>query len=137
MENSNYKITIEVFQKNNIFDNESIGNGVYIAELLVCGKTIPLYIGESVFMLRRCGEHLYELLKEPEYWGLTKGDLNDPDLKLIFRVLQPLDDKLDNHDREIYYIETKQPKTQNATNDRLRRNRKDIVQAEIAKAKGI
>lgn len=88
--NEDYKINIEFFKENQMLDNRAIGCGVYIIELLKSNskEAIPLYIGQSLYMVKRGGEHLYELFKEPGYLGLSEDNMADINLTIRFRVLE-------------------------------------------------
>ena len=62
------------------FDNQlinAIGAGIY--KIFICKgeREKVLYIGESVFVLVRCAQHLFELNKKPEYFGFTDKTINN------------------------------------------------------------
>ncbi len=116
---------IQFFETNEGFDNRAIKGGVYQIELKgVNGKTIPLYIGESVWITERCGQHLYALYNDPRYFGLTDDDLNNDSLTLVFSVLDEITDKKSilgvgkYKDMELEYIKNNNPLTQLNTSDR-------------------
>ncbi len=116
---------IQFFETNEGFDNRAIKGGVYQIELKgVNGKAIPLYIGESVWITERCGQHLYALYNDPRYFGLTDDDLNNDNLTLVFSVLDELKDNksilgVDKYkDMELEYIRNSNPVTQLNTSDR-------------------
>jgi len=54
---------------------------------------ICLYIGESVWIASRCGEHLYSVMENPEYFGLKKDDINNDELTLKFSVINKIEGK--------------------------------------------
>lgn len=55
---------IQFFETKEGFDNRAIKGGVYQIQLKGYGKIISLYIGESVWITERCGQHLYALYLE-------------------------------------------------------------------------
>ena len=83
------KIQIEFFKDKLV---ESIGAGIYEIDVCKDKKTEVLYIGESVFVLVRCASHLYELKKNPNYFGFTEKTVENPEIKLIFHLLEQVDD---------------------------------------------
>jgi hypothetical protein len=123
--------------ENGCFDNNAIYAGIYIIKIRENPneKWIPLYIGESKTMLKRCGEHLYNNSKNPLYFGLTENDLNNDNIELKFSVLESIDDNGKRKKREKELINQLKPKTQNSTNDRqLRGNIKlQTVQEALGK----
>ena len=88
--------------------NRAIGTGVYQISIMKDGLKQSLYIGKSVYMIKRCGEHLYTLNQRPEYLGLTSDDLNNKDLYLIFEVLET-EIRKDDINLEIAAIKKHQP----------------------------
>lgn len=116
---------IQFFETNEGFDDRAVRGGVYQIELkCVEGQTIPLYIGESVWITERCGQHLYALYNDPNYFGLTVDDLNNDNLILTFSVLDELTDNKSvlgvgkYKDMELTYIKNNNPLTQLNTSDR-------------------
>jgi len=88
-------------------DARAVTSGVYMMGLKIKGindvdgtNPLPLYIGESVYMAKRCGEHLYTLSKTPAYFGLTPENMTDNDLVLCFDVLVSMPDNNKRWDRE-------------------------------------
>jgi hypothetical protein len=134
---TNVSMKINFFEKNGHMDTESIGAGVYLVELSRVDypliEPLPLYIGQSVYMAKRCGEHLYEFIKRPEYFELKPDDLANDMLILNFKVLQPFSDnisvKLYEKEKELI-IELK-PRTQSCSSDRQIKEKLDIVQNEM------
>lgn len=59
---------IDFFQTENGLDRRAINGGIYHVELKKKGmeNLISLYIGESVWIARRCGRNLYVFDKKPE-----------------------------------------------------------------------
>lgn len=96
--------------------NRAIGTGVYQISIMKDGLKQSLYIGKSVYMIKRCGEHLYTLNQRPEYLGLTSDDLNNKDLYLIFEVLET-EIRKDDINLEIAAIKKHQPLTQTGISD--------------------
>lgn len=72
---------------------EAIGAGVYKISVVVNGgHAAPLYIGESAVVLVRCATHLFELRKNPGYFGFTKDTIENPNITLKFELLCRIDD---------------------------------------------
>ena len=117
---------IDFFRTEDGFDKRAIKGGVYQVELKKkeIDASILLYIGESVWIARRCGRHLYIFQDEPSLFGLEKDDLNNKDLTLKFSVLEPINLKKDTQfNKDIYkkteldYIDRLSPVTQSSTSD--------------------
>lgn len=125
---SEKSIKISLFQKERRLDSQAIGAGVYIVELLKDDNPLSsasLYIGESVYMVKRCGEHLYDVFKDSKYFGLTDDNLSDEKLGLCFRVLEYLPDNVTKEERkekEKGYIKKYKPLTQSPNSDQQIRN---------------
>lgn len=114
-------MVIDFFSTEDGFDKRAIKGGIYHVELKKKGidDSISLYIGESVWIARRCGRHLYVFDDKPEIFGLEDSDKDNDDLILKFSVLEEIDLKKDtNHnkifykERELEYIKRKKPLTQ-------------------------
>lgn len=75
------KIKIDFFNENII---DAIGAGIYQVSIMNNGKEEVLYIGESVFVLVRCGAHLFELKKTPEYFGFNDETINNENICCSF-----------------------------------------------------
>lgn len=134
---------IDFFRTEDGIDKRAIKGGVYHVELKKKGIDAPisLYIGESVWIVRRCGKHLYVFDDKPELFGLEDNDKNNDDLILKFSVLEEIDLKKDtqaNKDTykmtELKYIDDIRPVTQSSTSDIQIRNiekRKKKVQDKM------
>lgn len=130
---------VKFFEKDTGLDENSIGAGVYRFKIGV--KTsekdddfLTLYIGESLTMLKRCGEHMYELYKNPKYFGLSNEHLCDDDLELVVEVHEKFNPKYSLikskyilKKKEYSTIEKLKPLSQNRSSDRLNKNRVNIV----------
>lgn len=116
------KINIDFFQSDNSF-LDAIGAGVYEVEICTKDGVRSVYIGESVFVLVRCATHLYELEKNPVYWGFEPEWLDDPNITLKFK-LHKLDDgknknkKADRKACETSLIKENDPTSQSGIADR-------------------
>lgn len=114
------KISIDFF-KNNFID--AIGAGVYEIEIVYGNKeTESVYIGESVFVLVRCAAHLYELKKNPQYFGFTEKTIDDENITLRFNLLElpadkNRDKKADRKAFEVGQIKVKNPTSQSGRSD--------------------
>ena len=95
-------MVIEFFKKQEKFDTEAVKPGVYIVKLGVTGdrdSMKPLYIGESYSMVSRCGRHLYELYKDPSYFGLQPQHITNDSLCIVFEVYEELEKETAGMDR--------------------------------------
>lgn len=72
---------------------DAIGAGIY--KIIICKdeRERILYIGESVFVLVRCAQHLFELNKKPEYFGFTDNTIDAPEILLKFQLVDSVADK--------------------------------------------
>lgn len=134
---------IDFFGTEDGFDKRAIKGGIYHVELIKKGieDSISLYIGESVWIARRCGRHLYVFDDKPELFGLEDDDKNNDGLILKFSVLEGIDLKKDTQEnKEIYkktelkYIDNLGPLTQSLKSDNQIRNiekRKKRVQDKM------
>ena len=120
---------IQFFETEKGFDKRAVKGGIYQIELKdTKGQRIPLYIGESVWITERCGNHLYALYNDPRYFGLTSDDLDNDNLTLVFSVLDEVTEKKSvlgigkYKDIELKYIKDNNPLTQLDTSDRQIRN---------------
>ena len=73
-------------------DTDAIKGGVYHVELLKENNDnrISLYIGESAYMVERCGRHLFEVFNEPSYFGFEQEDIENNSLILEISVLETI-----------------------------------------------
>lgn len=117
---------IDFFQTENGLDIRAINGGVYHVELKKNGIETPisLYIGESVWIARRCGRHLYVFNEKPELFGLEEDDKNNDDLILKFSVLKKIDLKKNTQENkdsfkeiELEFIDKLKPLTQSSKSD--------------------
>lgn len=120
---------IDFFETDNGMDIKAVRGGVYQVELVMENREpICLYIGESVWIASRCGKHLYSVWENPEYFGLTKEDLNNDKLTLKFSVLDEIKGKKSElgvgsyKEQELEAIQKYNPITQLNTSDRQIRN---------------
>lgn len=111
------KIKIDFFNKNII---DAIGAGIYQVSIMNNGKEEVLYIGESVFVLVRCGAHLFELKKTPEYFGFNDETINNEKIILKFELLEAVDNMADRKRKEKEMIQEKNPMLQNGISNRMK-----------------
>lgn len=107
-------IIIQFFQRDLI---PAIGAGIYEISVNKNGETRVLYIGESIFILVRCASHLYELNKNPGYFGFTEETIMDSSVKLKFRLLERVNKRDLRKKREKELIKEKVPLTQSGISD--------------------
>lgn len=81
-------ITIDFFSSNII---EAIDAGVYKITVEYDNRSKPLYIGESVFVLVRCAMHLFQLKKNPNYFGFTNDNINNENITLKFEIIEKIE----------------------------------------------
>lgn len=135
---------ISFFTEDNCIDKSAIGGGVYFFELvdIRTGKSIPLYVGESVWVMVRCSHHLYKLKQtKGQYFGLLEDDLNNDGFELKVTLLEQIDKLKSENDnrtffknRERYWITVKNPITQSGSSDNMIRSfmkKKKIVQTAM------
>lgn len=117
---------IDFFETEDGLDKRAIKGGVYHVELKKKGMepSISLYIGESVWIARRCARHLYVFADKPEIFGLEDCDKDNDDFILKFSVLEKIELKKDTQaNKKIYkeielkYIKELKPETQLQTSD--------------------
>lgn len=106
------------------FDNQlinAIGAGIY--KIFICKgeREKVLYIGESVFVLVRCAQHLFELNKKPEYFGFTDKTINNSEILLKFKLVETVADKKHRKKQEKLLIDTENPLIQSGIKDYMKR----------------
>lgn len=111
------KVKIDFFNEKII---DAINAGIYQVSVRHNGKEEILYIGESVFVLVRCGAHLFELKKKPEYFGFNDETINNEKITLKFELLEAVDDMADRKHREKELIQEKNPMLQSGISDRMK-----------------
>lgn len=116
---------IDFFETDKGMDLRAVKGGIYQVELIMENKIpICLYIGESVWIASRCGEHLYSVWENPEYFGLEKDDLNNDNLTLKFSVIDEIKGRKSElgvglyKEQELEEIKKRNPVTQLNTSDR-------------------
>lgn len=114
------KINIDFFSSNLI---KALGAGIYKITVEANGKSAPIYIGESLFVLVRCATHLFELDRNPEYFWFTNATIEDPDITLKFELVKPKKDIKDTKVRKCYekeLIRKFSPLSQSQISDRMK-----------------
>ena len=103
-----------------------IGAGIY--KIIICKdeRERILYIGESVFVLVRCAQHLFQLNKKPEYFGFTDNTIDDPEILLKFQLVDSVADKKDRKKKEKYLIDSEKPLVQSGIKDYMKRKNDKI-----------
>lgn len=109
------KINIEFFHDDFI---NAIGAGIYEIIVSIRGKSKSLYIGESVHVIVRCSEHLYQLKSEPKYFGFTSKTIDREDITLTFKLIESIDDKKERKLKEKKLITENKPLSQSGISDR-------------------
>lgn len=130
---------IDFFKDGKGLKIDAIKGGVYLVELLKEGneQAIPLYVGESGSMVKRCGEHLYTLFGEPNYFGLTQNDISQGDLTIRISDVDIISEKKkfiwdkNYKDKELAAIDKHQPITQSRTSDKQIKNKVEVVQNKM------
>ena len=105
---------------------DAIGPGIY--KIIICKdeRERILYIGESVFVLVRCAQHLFELNKKPEYFRFTDNTIDDPEILLKFQLVDSVADKKDRKKKEKYLIDSEKPLVQSGIKDYMKRKNDKI-----------
>lgn len=111
------KIQIKFFEKDFI---KAIGAGIYEVTMIYNNTETSLYIGESVFVLIRCATHLFNVKKNPNYFGFTDETIEDEKIELRFSLLESEDDMQIRKQKEKIYIQTNEPKLQSGISDRMK-----------------
>lgn len=126
-----YVMKVDFFETDNGMDIRAAKGGVYQVELVKGSKHICIYVGESVWIASRCGQHLYSVMKNPEYFGLKEDDINDDKLTLKFSIYNDIEKgELGSgsyKEIELQAIKETEPLTQLKTSDRQLRNIQDKV----------
>ena len=110
-------INIEFFKEDLI---QAIDSGIYQIIIQKNNKSAVLYIGESVYVLKCCAEHLYEFKKDPIYFGFTEDIIQDSNITLKFELLEKIVDLNLRKKREIELIKSKKPLSQSVIKDHLK-----------------
>lgn len=126
---------IDFFTTDKGMDKRAARGGVYHVELLKenTDSVVSLYIGESVWIAARCGQHIYSLYDNPNLFGLTTKDLENDELILRFRILEKIEGKKrvlgvgKYKNTEFKYIQKNNPTTQFNTSDRQLRDIEEKV----------
>lgn len=109
-----------------LFENDmsnALDPGVYQIEIKKENNKKVLYIGESVYPLVRCSEHLFNLKNDPYYFGFTNETIEDSSTSLIFSILKNEKDVIKRKSREKELIKEKTPLSQSGISDRLSKMR--------------
>ncbi|WP_099810450.1 hypothetical protein [Streptococcus suis] len=110
-------LQVQFFQNDVI---KAIKGGVYQISLQkVDGERCVLYIGESFSMLIRCAQHLYQLRKNPLYFGMNDEILRSQNLILAFEVLHEEVKMGIRRNKEKEYIKNIAPLLQSGLIDRM------------------
>ncbi|MDG4501686.1 hypothetical protein [Streptococcus suis] len=110
-------LQVQFFQNDVI---KAIKGGVYQISLQKDdGERRVLYIGESFSMLIRCAQHLYQLRKYPEYFGMTTETLRNQNLILMFEILELEEAMGIRRKKEKEYIKKYRPLLQSGLSDRM------------------
>ncbi|MFK4881496.1 MULTISPECIES: hypothetical protein [Lactococcus] len=110
------QLKIELFENDM---GEALEPGVYQIEIQKGIKKEILYIGESVYPLVRCSEHLYNLKNDPQYFGFTNETIEDSNTSLIFSIIRNERDVIKRKSQEKELIKEKVPLSQSGISDRL------------------
>lgn len=111
------RIKVEFFKEDLI---NAIGAGIYKVIAQNHNKEEILYIGESVFVLVRCATHLFELKKEPKYWGFDENSIENANITLKFELIQSCNNMKERKNLEKRLIKELQPIMQSGISDRMK-----------------
>ncbi len=111
------KIKIDFFSSDLI---KAIGAGIYKITVEANGKSAPLYIGESVFVLVRCATHLFELDRAHEYFGFTDKTIENPNITLKFELIKAEKNTKERKRCEKELIKELSPISQSKIGDRMK-----------------
>ncbi|UOQ49401.1 hypothetical protein MUN88_04660 [Gracilibacillus caseinilyticus] len=118
-------IKVEFFQADFI---QAIGAGIYQISINHNNKSEVLYIGESVFVLVRCASHLYELKRNPGYFGFTDKTIDNPGITLKFSLIEENGDYASRKKRELELIKERNILSQSGIRDH-QKNVEDKIKA--------
>ena len=118
------KINVSFFNDKLI---NAIGAGIYKVVICKGEREKALYIGESVFVLVRCAQHLFELNKKPEYFGFTNTTINNSEILLKFELIETVADKKRRKKQEKLLIDTEKPLIQSGIKDYMKSKKDKIV----------
>ena len=107
--------------------NKALEAGIYLIEIQKDNKKTSLYIGESVYPMVRCAEHLFNLKNDPDYFGFTNKTIDDTNIKLIFSILENEYDTAKRKAKEKELITKKKPISQSGISDKLSQERIKIL----------
>ena len=103
---------------------DAIGAGVYEIYIQRNGDEQLLYVGESVFVLVRCAPHLYEIVKGKGYLGFNKGNLENDNFTIVFKLFSMGPDAAKTKQvrklKEKEVIDEKNPIMQSGISDRVK-----------------
>ena len=113
------------------FDNEiikAIGSGIYkISVQIKDNKRKLLYVGESYSMIVRCAQHLYQLNKNPKYFGFTDKTIEQDDIVLIIEVHKEETSRSLRKKEEKKYIKENNPISQSGRSDGMKPIKEKII----------
>lgn len=113
------------------FDNEiikAIGSGIYkISVQRKDNKRKLLYVGESYSMIVRCAQHLYQLNKNPKYFGFTNKTIEQDDIVLIIEVHKEETSRSLRKKEEKKYIKENNPISQSGRSDGMKPIKEKII----------
>lgn len=112
-------VSIQFLSDFDKLDINACNGGVYMISAKVNGIEKNLYIGESVYVIKRCGEHLYKFLKNPKYFGFDFDDQKYVHIELRFLLLESIECASLRKNKEFEFIKTYKPITQLETSDRM------------------
>ncbi len=110
-------LKVEFFQDDLV---DAVGAGIYEIYVKKDDKLQLIYVGESVFVLVRCGTHLYEIKKGKGYLGFTKDFLDNYEIELVFKLNSLEADRTKRKANEKEIIKEKNPLQQSGVSDRTK-----------------
>lgn len=110
------KLKIEFFSTDMM---DALKPGIYQVAIKINNEKKSLYIGESVYPIVRCAEHLFNLENKPKYFGFTEKTINNPDISLVFQIIKNENDNIKRKQLEKALITTRKPISQSGISDRL------------------
>ena len=105
---------------------DAIESGIYKIVMSYKDIEVPLYIGESIWVITRCGMHLYRFRKKFAYFGFTSQMLNDKNITIKFSLIEKVTNMSKRKHREKKLINKMQPILQTGIRDCAKKDAEKI-----------
>lgn len=99
---------------------DAIEAGIYGIFIKKGNNEELLYIGESVYVSKRCTEHLYEIKKGEGYLGFSDKKLSEEKFELVFKLLKSNSNSFARKHDEKELIKQLKPILQSGVSDKVK-----------------